>query len=524
MASPNSALLLGVGTAAVQRARLEAAAARLEARKALALADERYEECATLRDALVPLREAAGADNAGLPPLGEAALLAALGGAASGGSPLHPRLRCATWRVDNRYFSAEVELLSLPLDAPWPEASAAVLEEAGPAGTDKRRCQAVVAVVDGGTDPATLDALGAAAEAADPELLLLCEVAAERAAPPDAAAAAAARGERLAKLGADPEAEPEAEPEEPDADAEGPLWEWSVQHGFEHVVLPWHVAVGAGLGAALGESEELSVEHGLGRVVEALRNTVWGSLDMKPRSPSGAAAGSGGGSGPGARAGNSALIVNFLPEAEAVEGAGAPITRANICAALGLGSASPAVATWRVHNRYFSADVGLRFLDACSEPAAALDAARVALGERTASGAARCGAVVLLASRAMGTSPEGSALLAEWAAAVASASAGVPELLTLCTNGPPPREEAEGGGQSQQEAQSSGWYQEAVMWCSEHGYELVRPAQTPQVRCPPPPAGHAAAAERVLCWLCRRKVRPPKKSARGRGRGRTSRG
>ena len=69
MASPNSALLLGVGTAAVQRARLEAAVARLEARKALALADERYEECATLRDALVPLREAAGADNAGLPPL-----------------------------------------------------------------------------------------------------------------------------------------------------------------------------------------------------------------------------------------------------------------------------------------------------------------------------------------------------------------------------------------------------------------------------------------------------------------------
>ena len=50
-------------------------------------------------------------------------------------------------------------------------------------------------------------------------------------------------------------------------------------------------------GAALGESEELSVEHGLGRVVEALRNTVWGSLDMKPRSSSGAAAGSGGGSG-----------------------------------------------------------------------------------------------------------------------------------------------------------------------------------------------------------------------------------
>ena len=55
--SPNSALLLGVGCSAeAQRARIAAAVQALEEKKAAALAAERYEDCATLRDALVPLR------------------------------------------------------------------------------------------------------------------------------------------------------------------------------------------------------------------------------------------------------------------------------------------------------------------------------------------------------------------------------------------------------------------------------------------------------------------------------------
>ena len=114
--SPNSALLLGVSsTAAAQRARVAAAAQVLEDRKASALAAERYEDCAVLRDALVPLR----AQSAGEQQPLEAALLAALRGRdapapTSSTSPLYPHLRSAAWRADNRYFSAEVDLLALP--------------------------------------------------------------------------------------------------------------------------------------------------------------------------------------------------------------------------------------------------------------------------------------------------------------------------------------------------------------------------------------------------------------------------
>ena len=272
---PNSALLVGVGTAAAQRARLDAAVQILEADKVAALAAERYEHCVTLRDVLVPLKAAAAAAVAELPPLGEGALIAALGGTgepASGASSLHPSLRCSAWRADNRYFSADVDLLALPLEQPpaWPAVCAVVLGEQGPAGASKRRCQALVAVVDAGTSPDALAALAAAAEEAEPELLLLCELgetpAAEPAAEP-AAAATGAREDRLAHMDGGGGGEDE-----------GPLWEWSVANGFEHVVLPWHVAVGAPadlLAAAGSSTAEPGSEQGLGRVAEALQNTMW---------------------------------------------------------------------------------------------------------------------------------------------------------------------------------------------------------------------------------------------------------
>jgi hypothetical protein len=496
--SPNSALLLGVSsTAAAQRARVAAASQVLEDRKASALAAERYEDCAVLRDALVPLR-AQGAEGVQQPL--EAALLAALRGRdapapTSGTSPLHPRLRSAAWRADNRYFSAEVDLLALPPveeePSAWVSACSAVLSEPGPAGASKRRCQALVAVVDAGTDPESLAALAAMAEEAEPELLLLCELGATPAPSQagDPAAAAEARETRLARLGGD------------ELDEEGPLWEWSIEHGFEHVVLPWYVATGVpeellSEGAAASEAcdEAQEGQQGLGRVVEALQNTMWGTLDMKPQpeqvvAPAAAArcSADAGELEPRAPAGNSALIVSFVRETgedgdddhasgqAGTESEGSSvISSASIAAALGLGSeygSVPAVATWRVRNRYFSADIALRFIDAAaSNHAGALDAARTALAEQSpaqsngsskAGTVPRCGAVVLILSEEMGKAPAGSALLAEWSDLIAKfpypdGSTG-PEMLALCVNS------------------DAAPYAPAIEWCADHGYELIRP-------------------------------------------------
>ena len=482
MSSPNSALLLAVGTASAQRARLTVAIQILEAEKASALADERYERCATLRDALVPLKSTAAGGDAELPPPSEGALVAALGGAGqptSNASSLHPSLRCSAWRADNRYFSAEIDLLALSLEEPpvWPAVCAAVLGEQGPAGASKRRCQALVAVVDADTSPDALAALAAAAEEAEPELLLLCELGATPAAAAAAAAATGAREDRLAKMEGGG-----------GGDAEGPLWEWSVANGFEHLVLPWHVAVGAPaelLGAAGSPEPAEGSQHGLGRVAEALQNTMWSTLAMKPQPEQPPVTGRGGGSQsrtaeeiPAAEAvGNSALIVNFIAEDETDESeeggsdGGSAVTSASIATALGLGSefsAVPAVATWRVRNRYFTADIALRFIDASTNAAQALEAASAALSEQAqtqtqgSKAVSRCGAVILLLSSEMGRSPAASASLKEWSDLLATFTypegCTGPEMLALCVNQPP--------------------YTDAIEWCAEHGYELVRPSRS----------------------------------------------
>lgn len=488
-ASPNSALLVGAGcTAAAQRARIDAAVRILEEAKASALAAERYEECATLRDALVPLR-ARGADDEMAPP-GEAALLAALCGEdapmpQAGFSSLHPQLRCTAWRAENRYFSADVDLFTLPLQEPsaWQQPCSAVLSERGPVGATKRRCQALIAVVDPGTNPGSLSALAAAAEEADPELLLLCEIS-QTPASADTTVATDARMERLGRL---------------EGNDEGPLWQWSVEHGFEHVILPWHVAVGVSAevlhlsGPTEAAQPQEEGRQGLARVAEALQNTMWGTLVMKPQpeldqhsatttireSPVQEKESC-------APAGNSALVVNFVPasqclgdedEDEDVE-ASSTISTASIAAALGLGSeygSVPAVATWRVHNRYFTADVAIRFVDAASQPAAALEAARATLGEQsplqvsrttdsartTTASVSRCGAVILILSKEMGKKPATSAQLAEWSDLIAKFpypdGCTGPEMLALCVN------------------RDAAPYAPAIEWCVDHGYELVRP-------------------------------------------------
>lgn len=173
-----------------------------------------------------------------------------------------------------------------------------------------------------------------------------------------------------------------------------------------------------------------------------------------------------------AAVGNSALVVNFIAEGaadESTEGgcdAGSAVTSVSIATALGLGSEFspvPAVATWRVRNRYFTADIALRFIDASTNPAGALEAATAALSEQsTAPGgkaATRCGAVILLLDSEMGSSPAASALLKEWSDLLANfaypSGCTGPEMLVLCVNQTP--------------------YTDAIEWCAEHGYELVRP-------------------------------------------------
>mgnify|MGYP007125039995 CR=1 FL=1 len=496
MPSPNSALLLGVGCAVeAQRARIAAAAQILEEKKALALAAERYEDCAVLRDALVPLR-AQGADGELAPP-GEAALLAALcrtsaAVPAAGASSLHPQLRCTAWRADNRYFSAEVDLLALPLHEPsaWRETCSAVLNEPGPVGASKRRCQALVAVVDASTTPDSLAALAALAHV--PELLLLCELS-PTPEPNTAAssAAAEARMERLAKLSAEND--------------EGPLWEWSVDHGFEYVTLPWYVAVGVPAelldepGRDQAGSDDTAqpqeAQQGLARVVEALQSTIWGTLVMKPQPEhAGQSRARETQQDVSTPAGNSALVVNFAPTPQdiddddgadnsvsrglsVVEDSGA-ISNASIAAALGLGGefgSVPAMATWRVHNRYFTADVTMCFVDAARHPDASLAAARAALAEQSPLQAARatssvlessatvsrCGAVILILSKEMGQNPGASTQLAEWSDLITHFpypdGCSGPEMLALCVN------------------QDAAPYAQAIEWCVDHGYELIRP-------------------------------------------------
>ena len=443
-----------------------------------------------------------------LAPPGEAALRAALCGSdapapASGALSLHPQLRCTAWRADNRYFSAEVDLLSLPVQEPWQDACAAVLSEPGPVGASKHRCQALVALVDTGTNPNSLSALTALEH--EPEVLLLCELSPTPALPAskDTAAspeAAEARTERLARLEGSQEND------------EGPLWEWSVEHGFEHVILPWHAAVGVPT-ALLGEPEgpkactadappmQEEGQQGLARVVEALQNTMWGTLAMKPQPEhdSGPATATTREAPAGEKeackpAGNSALIVNFVAvppdtdggddddDAGSVETSlaveGGTISTASIAAALGLGSeygSVPAVATWRVHNRYFTADVAMRFVDAAAQPSAALAAAREVLAEQSSSQAgratgsapfssttvSRCGAVILILSEEMGKNPAASALLAEWSDLIAqfpyADGCSGPEMLALCVN------------------EDAAPYAPAIEWCADHGFELVRP-------------------------------------------------
>eukprot|EP01043_Picozoa_sp_COSAG02_P007048 COSAG02_NODE_207_length_29119_cov_41.071365_13_plen_699_part_00 len=507
--SPNSALLLGVGCSAeAQRARIAAAVEVLEEKKAAALAAERYEDCAKLRDALAPLR-AQGSDGALAPP-GEVALRDALCGAdapapAVGATSLHPQLSCTAWRADNRYFSAEVDLLALPVQDPpaWEEACTAVLSEPGPVGASKHRCQALVALVENGTNPDSLTALTALAQ--EPEVLLLCELSPTPAlasskstsASPEAAEA---RTERLARL------------ESGEGNDEGPLWEWSVEHGFEYVILPWHVAVGVptalldapkrpAASAADAAQEQEEGQQGLARVVEALQNTMWGTLVMKPRPEldDGPATSTTREAPAGEKeactpAGNSALVVSFvaaLPDIDDVDGnddttstepsmaaASGTISSASIAAALGLGSeygSVPAMATWRVHNRYFTADVAMCFVDAAAQPAAALAAARDALAEQSPSQAgratgsalassamvSRCGAVILILSEEMGKNPAASALLSEWSDLIAQFpyqdGCNGPEMLALCVN------------------VDAAPYAPAIEWCADHGFELVRP-------------------------------------------------
>ena len=505
MPSPNSALLLGVGcTVEAQRARIAAAAQILEENKKLALAAERYELCAALRDALVPLR--AQEANGELAPPGEAALLTALCRSAAavppaGASSLHPQLRCTAWRADNRYFSAEVDLLALPLHEPsaWRETCSAVLNEPGPIGASKRRCQALVAVVDASTTPDSLAALAALAH--DPELLLLCELSPTPEPKNTAAssAAAEARMERLANL------------ERSEGNIEGPLWEWSVEHGFEYVTLPWYVAVGVPAelldehGRDQAGSDDTAQpqegQQGLARVVEALQNTMWGTLVMKPQ-PELAEESTTRETGLEAStpAGNSALVVNFTltpqdidEDVDVDDADGAEITvssglsvleesgavsSASIAAALGLGSefgSVPAMATWRVHNRYFMADVEMRFVDAARHPDAALAAARAALAEQSplqaprATGSvracsatvSRCGAVILIVGKEMAQNPAASTQLAEWADLITQFpypdGCSGPEMLALCVS------------------QDAAPYTQAIEWCVDHGYELIRP-------------------------------------------------
>lgn len=509
--SPNSALLVGAGCSIeAQKARIAAAAQILEQNKSAALAAERYEECALLRDALVALR----AEGAELAPPGEAALLVALRGPDKpahqvGTSPLHPQLRCTAWCADNRYFNAEVDLLALPLQQPsaWQQSCSAVLGEPGPIGASKRRCQALVAVVDADTKVDSLTELAAVAHEADPELLLLCELGlTPEPTPTDAAAAAAlpaaagARVERLAKLENSKESD------------EGPLWAWSVEHGFEHVILPWHTAVAVptnllhsplrpAVSTANSEQPQEGERRGLDRVVQALQSTMWGTLVMKPQPELAQSATTTRDAPAGGEkvkesckpAGNSALVVSFVPALQDMDDANddddidaalsglsgtetsGAINSASIATALGLGSeygSVPAMATWRVHNRYFTADVGLRFLDAAAQPSAALEAARATLAEQSPlqtgrstdssaspSTVSRCGAVMLILSTEMAKNPVASAQLTEWSDLIARYPDGCsgPEMLALCVN------------------KDAAPYAPAIEWCVDHGYELIRP-------------------------------------------------